>query len=116
LPGKGTRLAAAPGAVLTRDPAGVDTVSFLEEPHGYPGPTLLREADEPSPQPDPSTAAAPAAQPASPGLSIPPLPATPPTPAIPSFEEVYEQVVERLRRDLLVERERMGDLLGNQLP
>jgi hypothetical protein len=28
-------------------------------------------------------------------------------------DELYEQVVERLRRDLLVERERMGDLLGD---
>ena len=28
-------------------------------------------------------------------------------------DELYEQVVERLRRELLVERERMGDLLGD---
>jgi hypothetical protein len=31
----------------------------------------------------------------------------------PDIDEIYEGVVERLRRDLLVERERMGDLLGN---
>jgi hypothetical protein len=29
------------------------------------------------------------------------------------IDEVYEQVVERLRRDLVAERERMGDLLGD---
>jgi hypothetical protein len=29
------------------------------------------------------------------------------------MDDVYEQVVDRLRRDLLVERERMGDLLGD---
>jgi hypothetical protein len=28
-------------------------------------------------------------------------------------EDLYEHVVERLRRDLLSERERMGDLLGD---
>jgi hypothetical protein len=28
------------------------------------------------------------------------------------MDEIYEQVVERLRHDLLVERERMGDLIG----
>ena len=30
----------------------------------------------------------------------------------PSLDDIYEHVVERLRRDLLVERERMGDLIG----
>jgi hypothetical protein len=33
--------------------------------------------------------------------------------ALPSIDEIYETVLERLRRDLLAERERMGDLLGN---
>ena len=28
-------------------------------------------------------------------------------------DELYEQLVDRLRRDLLAERERMGDLLGD---
>jgi hypothetical protein len=31
----------------------------------------------------------------------------------PNVDEIYEGVIERLRRDLIVERERMGDLLGN---
>jgi len=30
-----------------------------------------------------------------------------------SFDELYERVVDRLRRDLLVDRERMGDLVGD---
>jgi hypothetical protein len=29
------------------------------------------------------------------------------------IEEIYDQVVQRLRRDLLADRERMGDLLGD---
>ncbi len=29
------------------------------------------------------------------------------------IEEIYTQVIERLRRDLLADRERMGDLLGD---
>jgi hypothetical protein len=33
--------------------------------------------------------------------------------ATPNVDEIYEGVIERLRRDLIVERERMGDLLGN---
>ncbi len=31
----------------------------------------------------------------------------------PDVDELYEHIVERLRRDLLFERERMGDLLGD---
>ncbi len=31
------------------------------------------------------------------------------------IDEIYEAVVERLRRDLLIERERMGDLVGDLL-
>ena len=29
------------------------------------------------------------------------------------IEEIYDQVIERLRRDLLADRERMGDVLGD---
>jgi hypothetical protein len=35
------------------------------------------------------------------------------SPAAPDMTEVYEHVVEQLRRELLVERERMGDLTGD---
>ena len=33
--------------------------------------------------------------------------------AAPNVDELYEGIIERLRRDLIVERERMGDLLGS---
>jgi hypothetical protein len=29
------------------------------------------------------------------------------------IDEIYDQVIQRLRRDLLADRERMGDLLGD---
>jgi hypothetical protein len=29
------------------------------------------------------------------------------------IEEIYDQVMQRLRRDLLADRERMGDMLGD---
>jgi hypothetical protein len=48
--------------------------------------------------------------------ALPPMPSHPALPAhgaLPHVDELYEHVVERLRRDLLVERERMGDLLGD---
>jgi hypothetical protein len=34
-------------------------------------------------------------------------------PELLDLDAIYEQVVERLRRELLAERERMGDLLGD---
>jgi hypothetical protein len=37
----------------------------------------------------------------------------PPYAAAPDIERVYEQMLGRLRRDLMAERERMGDLLGD---
>jgi hypothetical protein len=33
--------------------------------------------------------------------------------AAPNLDDLYEGIVDRLKRDLLAERERMGDLLGN---
>jgi hypothetical protein len=33
--------------------------------------------------------------------------------AAPNVDDIYEGVIERLRRDLIIERERMGDLLGD---
>ena len=32
---------------------------------------------------------------------------------VPNVDDIYEGIIERLRRDLLAERERMGDLLGD---
>jgi hypothetical protein len=49
-------------------------------------------------------------------------PSAPPAPsAVPAsggggggdIDEIYDQVIERLRRELLADRERMGDLLGD---
>jgi hypothetical protein len=47
---------------------------------------------------------------------VPPAPAPTPTTGAgggADLEAIYEHVVDRLRRDLLVERERMGDLVGD---
>ncbi|MGE3140801.1 MAG: hypothetical protein AB7O53_15215, partial [Thermoleophilia bacterium] len=41
------------------------------------------------------------------------LPGVPPLPGMPDLDNLYEGILERLKRDLLAERERMGDLLGN---
>ena len=81
-PSFGARLAEATGAVLAREASGVETVSFTPSGAGAPAP-------------------APAARPAAPAAA-PPI----------DVDELYEQIIERLRRDLLAERERMGDLLG----
>jgi hypothetical protein len=62
----------------------------------------------PSP-PQPTPAAAPAPAPAPAHAAAAPAPGGAPAPTL---EDTYEYVVDRLRRDLLVERERMGDLIG----
>jgi hypothetical protein len=41
-----------------------------------------------------------------------PAAAAPAAAPAPTLEDIYDHVVERLRRDLLLERERMGDLIG----
>jgi hypothetical protein len=89
---------------------GLETVSFPA-----PGPvpaagataTVFRAtepADAIEAAPLPSTAPVPAA---------PTHSTSPSAAAVPHVDELYEHVVERLRRDLLAERERMGDLLGD---
>jgi hypothetical protein len=60
-------------------------------------------------------------QAAAPAQGAAPAPAAPPAPAPApgggggggDIEEIYDQVMQRLRRDLLADRERMGDLLGD---
>jgi hypothetical protein len=108
----GAQLARALGLPLEPQPDGSVAVSFASAA-AAPAPLSLL-AREPSddgaapaldgavapPPPAPAQAGAPAA---------PPAPAGPPAP---SLEDIYDHVVERLRRDLLVERERMGDLTG----
>jgi hypothetical protein len=105
--GRGARLARATGGSVYNDGNGLDTVVFPASD-------------------DPGQVAAPAApvlmraeaEPATPVTTTQPEP--PPAPAPPSaaghasdMDDVYEHVVDRLRRDLLAERERMSDLLGD---
>ena len=74
-------------------------------------PTLARAPEdgdaEVAPPAPPSTPAPAAAAPPAPGGA-----GAPPGAPAPTLEDIYDHVVERLRRDLLVERERMGDLIG----
>jgi hypothetical protein len=77
-----------------------------------PAATLMRAPDaEPPAAPSPGP---------SPGTSTVPAPTTAPAPPPPpagggstDIEEIYDQVMQRLRRDLLADRERMGDMLGD---
>lgn len=104
----GARLAAATGAELMQGEEGYETVLF-PRPAGLafaPAVSLMRAADgerEPAAASDApaatESAPAPAAQGGGGGGG--------------DIEEIYTQVIERLRRDLLADRERMGDLLGD---
>jgi hypothetical protein len=111
-PTSGSRLATATGATLSRGDEGYETVVF-PRPSGLafaPAVSLMRAAED----------AAPAEAPAGAG---PAAPQSSPAPAPAQgggggggggdIEEIYTQVIERLRRDLLADRERMGDLLGD---
>lgn len=113
------RLALAAGATLLPDSDDQATVVF-PPPRGQVAPLLARSEATPSaPLAHTTTATVfstpPAPAPASPATLSSPRPV--PAPAVPSssgsIDDVYEQVLERLRRDLLTERERMGDLLGD---
>jgi hypothetical protein len=116
----GLRLADSAGTTFTRSGDGLETVDFVWPPWeesaaaSAPVALLARAADEaPS---EPVEAEAPAAAP-----STAPTSATAPSSSAPApaahggsdIEDIYEQVIQRLRRELLVERERMGDLLGD---
>jgi hypothetical protein len=100
----GAHLARALALPMTPEPDGSVSISLGESPApSTPLPLLARapmgDAEmAPSPAPSPAPAPAPTAAPAG-------------APA-PTIDEIYEQVIERLRHDLLVERERMGDLIG----
>jgi hypothetical protein len=49
-----------------------------------------------------------------PAATTAPAPPAPPRGSGPAdIEEIYDQVMQRLRRDLLADRERMGDMLGD---
>ncbi len=115
------RLALAAGATLLPDADDQATVVF-PPPGGRGAPMLTRSQARPSAPPAPTTPATVFSTPSAPPPASPAtLSSTRPAPApgVPSssasIDEIYEQVLERLRRDLLTERERMGDLLG-ELP
>ena len=115
------RLALAAGATLLPEADDQATVVF-PPPGGRGAPMLARSQATPSAplaRTTPATGfSAPSAPPPASLATVSPAPPAP-APASPSpsasMDDVYEQVLERLRRDLLTERERMGDLLG-ELP
>jgi hypothetical protein len=112
----GSRLAEATGGRVTQEPGGVETV-FFPSPPGMQAAVAngLYRAEDSSNDSANSNATA----------SPPPAAAPAPAPAAPQgggggggggggdIEEIYDQVIERLRRDLLADRERMGDVLGD---
>jgi hypothetical protein len=121
-PTVGRRLARVAGAVVSRERySGLETIDFgppARPPTTAPllspamsvtagdAPDTGATADAAPSEAAETTADAPAAtSSAGPGASH--------AAASPDVDEIYEQVVERLRRDLLFERERMGDLLGD---
>jgi hypothetical protein len=92
-------LAAVTGATIARE-GSRDTVTFAAPPGEMAGSA--------PPVDDAIPAASASSRPAL-AAAAPDRPASSRSGA--EFDDVYEQVMERLRHDLLVERERMGDLL-----
>ncbi len=110
----GSRLAAATGGTVESDDGETVTVAFPRpgESAFAPAATLMRAADPELPTaspPEPS-----AAMTTAPAATTAPAPPAPPRGSGPAdIEEIYDQVMQRLRRDLLADRERMGDMLGD---
>ena len=107
------RLAAATGAVVEAS-GGMTTLAFAPAAAATPL-TLARQLSESPPGDAPPSMSE--VVPTQPAPALPPAPggAPGPHPAPPAavdLPEIYEYVIDHLRRDLLVERERMGDLLG----
>ena len=100
-------MAALTGAELV-DQGGVASVVFSPEAVAPAGRAVLARAEADAPS-GPSTAPVSAASAGHTGGSAD----AGHSPAAPDMTEVYEHVVEQLRRELLVERERMGDLTGD---
>jgi hypothetical protein len=110
-------LAAAPGAMIARE-ADRDSVTFAAPPSQSPAAPLtptIAEVPAAAPVASALGVAATAAPPPAPAGLEPAAAGPPPAPprAGPDLEDVYDHVVERLRHDLLAERERMGDPLGD---
>jgi hypothetical protein len=95
--GEMTTLAFAPAAA---SPAALTLARQLgESPPADPPPSMSEVVPVQPPAPAPA-----------PGHDPGPHPG--PAPAAPDLPVIYEYVIDHLRRDLLAERERMGDLLG----
>jgi hypothetical protein len=107
-PSGAARLASAASGVVTQDPLGLDTVEFPAPVSDAATGGVVWRATTESP---PEVPASPSGS-AAPGSTPPPAPASAAQGGA-SIDDIYEQVIERLRRDLMAERERMGDLLGN---
>jgi hypothetical protein len=102
--------------VIEREASGTSTVTFpQEERPPAPAPPELVSSATPE-EPTLARAASPAPSP-SPAQPLPPTRTngteTPRRPPGVDYDEIYAQVVERLRRELLREREQIGDLLGD---
>jgi hypothetical protein len=101
-------LAAATGGTLARETAELSSVSFAppaQPPFGEPAreAVLAREPDAAAPSaPVPEAAPALAAHEPHAGHA----------PDV-DYDDIYDHVLRRLRRDLLREREQMGDVLGD---
>jgi hypothetical protein len=108
------RLAAATGAVVEQS-GEMTTLAFAPAAASPAALTLARQLSESPPADAPPSMSE--VVPAQPPPSAPspgqgPAPHPVPTPAAPDLPAIYEYVIDHLRRDLLAERERMGDLLG----
>jgi hypothetical protein len=110
-PGLAERLAASSGGTLTHEPTGETAVVFPTPGIAAAAPTLTRAAG-PSAQARPTLARR-TLSPAAPDASA----LAPPHEAQRDREELYEDLydsfIERLRRDLLHERERSGHLVDD---
>jgi hypothetical protein len=115
-PTSGERLAGATGATLHREVAGgQETIEFFPGDSDVPASVIAR-----APSGAPAAAEAPAAEtpapsgaPAAGGAVAAGGASASHAGASPEADDMYEHIIERLRRDLLTERERMGDLLGD---
>jgi hypothetical protein len=101
------RLAAVRGATIARSETGTETVTFASPPDE----SLVAAAEPSAPAGGQAESATGSVAAASPSL---PAPSTPP-PRI-DVDDVYEQMLERLRHDLVTEHERIGQPLDHLPP
>ena len=110
------RLATAEGATLARTEAGSASVTFEPPPDEAPAAGVSSASGTTEPPAADAGTIVPAANAATPTASTTtPTTAASRAQAAADFDDVYDRVVERLGRDLLAERERMGELV-NDLP